>query len=443
MAKMYKYSRDAVIKSLNIFYTPPTNTSIKSVRIEHIDCDSQINGKSLIWQLDQGGVYYYDLTKIRLQLVCRITSSVGNMEPPADEEDSGDVGPINHLLRTMWKNIKVEMGNKTLSTSDDDFHYKSYIKTLLYEVQDEGMVNKLQPELFYTDIYNNLDHHLNEVGRRSNLGYVSRVDLTKHGREFMMEGSLGEDVLTVKNKLINGVKLKVTLTRADDDFVLFTTAPEKKYKLEIVKAVMKLPVVEVGPAIITGHHTGLQEGGLGQYFFKQTSLARHEVGREVTTCDIKLRSNELIPNRIVVAFVSDARYDGDYLLNPFVFEHLYVKKMVLNVSGRKIPAGDEIYDFEMNSYAPLVNNLHDVAKNSIISYNAFGLGYTLFVFNINTTEDDYERLMLQHYGNVSLSISFARPTPAAGYKALIYSEFQSCIQVDETRKIKYSGDHTA
>ena len=51
----------------------------------------------------------------------------------------------------MWKQVEVFLGGKIVSSGSSNYHYKSMIKTLLYQCQNEGVKKQLCSELFYED----------------------------------------------------------------------------------------------------------------------------------------------------------------------------------------------------------------------------------------------------------------------------------------------------
>ena len=434
MAKMFKYSRDADIPELNIFDTPPTNTSVKCTQYIHLPTKSRLDGVALEWKLNRGDLSYYDLRRLKLHMKCKIVDRDGS---PPDPNDT--VFPVNHLLRSMWKKVDVYIGGINVTGNQENYHYKSMMKTLLYDVQDIAMKNKISTELFYEDTAGGFDYIKRvDDGGVYNEGAFYRSQIAATGEEFIMEGSLGEDTFELDNYLINGVEMKLKLTRNEGPIVLMTDNPDKKYNIKIEEAIIKLPVVDVGPAIVTGHDAGLKKGGMAQYFLKQSKIQRMNVNAYVTTFNATVHDGTNIPERIIVAFVDQKRYDGDYGKNPFHFHHLNIQSMTLKVNTRSIPPDEEKYDFKRRSFVPALNNLYSIAPNIVISPQSFDKGYSLFAFELTSMDDDSkERLMLQNSGDVELCVKFAEGVPA-GYVALIYSEFQSCIQIDSLRKVHYS-----
>ena len=132
------------------------------------------------------------------------------------------------------------------------------------------------------------------------------------------------------------------------------------------------------------------------------------------------------------------RYDGKYHLNPFRFDHLNISSVRLRVNSKTIPSEEERYDFSKKSFVQALNNLYSVESNFLINRDTFDKGYSIFVFDLTVGEDSSDQLLLQSSGDVELEVKFQEPVPV-GYTALIYSEFQSCLQIDHLRKVYYSG----
>ena len=259
----------------------------------------------------------------------------------------------------------------------------------------------------------------------------------KKGRVFYMEGSLGEDVFKQDNYLINAVPVMMTLKRAPDEFILMSDSKEKGFRLEVLKIEVRVPVVEVGPAIVTAHDAALHKGGMAQYFFRQGDIVTHSIPKSSTSFEVDIRHG-VIPQRMAVVFVETKRMIGQYDKNPFQFDHLLLQTIRLQVNDRTIPSQDICYDFANRSFVPALCALYDVNSNIIINHETFDGGYSIFVFDINRAEENDDRLKLQESGYARLEVTFAENLPN-NYTAIIYSEYQSVIQIDHVRKVHFTS----
>ena len=143
-----------------------------------------------------------DLQKTRLYVKCKIRDIDGGVP------DQEVVFPVNHLLRSMWKQVEVFVGGKLISSGSTNYHYKSMIKTLLNSCENEGMKQKLCTELFYEDTPGAHDSLNNNP---MNEGSYYRKRIAGSGNTFEMDGSLGEDVLNLENYIINYVDFDLKL----------------------------------------------------------------------------------------------------------------------------------------------------------------------------------------------------------------------------------------
>ena len=93
------------------------------------------------------------------------------------------------------------------------------------------------------------------------------------------------------------------------------------------------------------------------------------------------------------------------------------------------------FNFKMGYFASALNNLMLTCPNIVIDSQSFDKGYSLFVFDINSSSIE-EELALQTSGNVRLEVQFAEELPES-VQVLVYGEYQFCFQVDHARAFIY------
>ena len=165
---------------------------------------------------------------------------------------------------------------------------------------------------------------------------------------------------------------------------------------------------------------------------KLTTLLLHRVKETF----LKLYFRGKIPHKIVIAFVSSQRYNGNYSLNPFEFNHYNANTMSILVNDVYMPHRPLEMNFQKGQFTSALCNVLREHPNVIIDAKSFDNGYSLFVFNVNSSHDE-DDLALQNSGNVQLEVQFAEELPES-VQVLVYGEFQSCIQVDNARTIIYT-----
>ena len=429
MAKIFKSSEDADVPALDFFSVPHTNASIKDLRYVVIHPVSGItpNTSVIHFAIKPNALNYIYLD--RTLLYTRFKVRDGQGYAPTKEDN---VWVINHLLRSLWRQVEVSVGGKLVTPGTANFHYKSMIKTLLYQLGSLGEESKMRTEMWAEDT---AGAHDSLYGDPTNEGSDARHRWTKTGEAVEMEGRLNEDVLDIEKAMLNGVPIDVKLYVNRNETVLMADNVERKWRIEIEDAHLKLCTAEVGNAIIEAHSDALQRGILSQYFFKQAVLNNFTMSQGQRNFSQTIFQGK-VPQRVVVAMVSSDRYMGDYTLNPFNFEHFNVSNMAVLVNDVSTPARPMEMNFEKRQFATALNSVLRTHPNLLIDNRSYDKGYALFVFDINPSMVE-DALPLQKTGTVRLELQMDKALSEA-VQVLAYGEFQSCIQIDNSRSVMYS-----
>ena len=391
MAKMFIQSDDADVKELAVFETPTTNTSVMERRFLSFHPVSGITPTTNVihFSVKRLSLKYVDLQHSRLYIRCKIRDMDGGVP------DQDIVFPINHLLQSMWKQVEVFLGGKLVSSRSSNYHYKSMIKTLLYKCQNEGIKKRLCLELFYEDTQGAHDS-LNDSPMNEGSYYQKKH--TQNGQTFELEGMLNEDALHLDKYIINAVDVDLKLYPLRSSFVLMSDNPQKEYRIVIEEAIFKCCTMDVGNGIISAHSKTLQEGGMAQYFFNQSQINNFTIAQGQRNFSETVFQGK-IPHKIVIAFVSSQRYNGNYLLNPFEFNHYNANTMSILVNDVCMPHRPLEMNFQKGQFTSALCNVLREHPNVIIDAKSFDNGYSLFVFNVNSSHDE-DDLALQNSGNV-------------------------------------------
>ena len=235
--------------------------------------------------------------------------------------------------------------------------------------------------------------------------------------------------------VINGVDFDLKLYPSRSAFVLMSDSPQKEYRIVIEEAILKCYTVDIGNAIVSVHHKSLEQGGIAQYFFDQNQMNNFTIAQGQRNFSETVFQGH-IHDRIVVTFVEAERYNGSYALNPFKFDPYNANTMSILVNDVSMPHCPLDMNFKWVSFSSALCNVLRAHPNIIIDAKSFKKGYGLFVYEVNTSKNRGE-LALQQSGNVRLEVQFDDELPEA-VQVFMYGEFQSCIQVDQSRAIVYT-----
>jgi len=135
-----------------------------------------------------------------------------------------------------------------------------------------------------------------------------------------------------------------------------------------------------------------------------------------------------LPKRMVVGFVDNTAFNGQYNKNPFRFQTYGINFIAIYKDGEEIFSKPLQPDFARNrfvrSYLSLFTetNQYYVDEGNGITRHDYPNGNTLFAFDLTA---DFK------HGTVRLEIHFSQALTAT-INAIIYGEFDNILQIDRS-----------
>lgn len=246
MAFLNAHKTFAVKSELDLFTTKPTQNCVESGfftecrPISVLDSDSPI--EFVVCASDE----YLDLSHCQIQLKVRIVreddgGNIANNDP---------VAPVNNFLNSMFEHVSIELNNKTITPPSNNYHYRSYIETLL-NYSHEAKSTHLVSSLFIKDEAKKMDDVTGS-------GFVKRKAFLNNG--FVeLSGFIHSELMSQDKFLLNHINMRVKFFRSKSSFCLMTTSTdEKSYKLEIVDAILLVRKVKINPSVMVAHARALK-----------------------------------------------------------------------------------------------------------------------------------------------------------------------------------------
>ena len=206
-------SQQCLRTELDLFSVPPTQTSIDSSQwVEHSP-ESTISASAPIEFVVAGsGDDYLDLSNTLLEVRAKLTADGS----PVTAEVA--VAPVNNVLQSMFSQLDVSLNVVSVSSASTTYPYRAYMETHLNYGHD-AKVSKLQAGLYYMDTNLTLsDPRLTGDNAVTNTGLAKRHQLCTKTGTFDMIGPLHVDVFNQSRYLLNGVTMKLRLSRSKDAF---------------------------------------------------------------------------------------------------------------------------------------------------------------------------------------------------------------------------------
>ncbi|XP_044014036.1 uncharacterized protein F54H12.2-like [Aphidius gifuensis] len=338
--------------------------------------------------------------------------------------------------------IGVDVTQSGVSASNSTYPYRAYIETTLIYGFD-ATNSHLQLALWYPDTPGRMNVNSVAAADAKNEGLVARCVHTNVGQQFEMIGHLHVDVFNQEKFLLNGIEMKINLTRSKQEFCLMDASNDKDYKIQILEASLAVRRVKLNPHIMIAHAKALAKT-TAKY-----PLTRVGVKSFLLTAGIlgNCLYNIIIgtlPKRVVIGFDDNRGFNDNRGHYPFYFQHFNINFLCLYVDGKQIPVkplqptfSDHIFDAE--AYPTLFSGTgiyfgdHGMQIDRNESYRK---GYTLFAFDLTP---DLSAHSAGHWnliksGSLCIEVRFSEAL-AQVVNYLVYAEYDNIIEIDSSRQV--------
>ena len=436
MAFIHKQSCECTKSELDLFSIPATQTSIvKGNWIQYHPLTNIIENGPIEFNIEGTMNNYIDLSNSMLHVRAQIMDSQGQ---PLNNDSP--VGPINLFLQSLFSEVDVTLNDRLISNSSNLYPFRAFFESVL-SYGDSAKNSHLTEGLFYKDTAGCMDTANPLAEDNTNEGLKKRFEYTKGSRLIDLMGPIHADLFFQERLLLNGVSLKLKLHRSKNSFCLMTSNPNGAYKVVIQDASLYVRRVKVSPTVVLAHAKTL-EHATAKYPLQRVQMKTFSIpqGNQSFT-----RENLFLgpaPKRIVLGFVDNSAYNGDYGQNPFNFKHNNLNFLALHIDGEQLPwkplkpkfsGTDSSYMIAYQTLFSGTNNLFK-DKGNDISRSDYADGYTLFAFDLSPDLSCGDHLNLIHNGNVRLEIQFAQPLDKT-INVILFAEHESLLEVDKSRNI--------
>jgi len=431
MALLHTASAEALRTELDLWAIPPTQTVLEGGQWTHFKPVTSIDQSNTVEFCVPGtGHEYIDPAHTLLLVKGKIVKEDGS---DIVDADNSDAAPVNYLLHSLWSQVDVSLNQKLISQSSMTYPYRSYMESLLaYDTPAKN--SHMTMRMWYKDTAGYMD----EFKADKNEGLKKRQELTKNSKTFELLGPIHSDFFNQDRFLINNVELRVKLTRNRDAFVLMSS--NRNEKLLILDATLLVRKVRISPTVLLGHAAALEKAP-AKYPLTRVDLKTITIPVGLQDKSISNLHLGQIPKRIIVGFVTNQSFNGNYQRNPFNFQHFNLNYLCLYVDSQQIPAQPLTPDFTNNLHIDAYNTLfsgtgiHWKDEGNDITYTEYPQGFALFAFDLSQDLSASENHWnLQRQGVVRLELKFAAPL-ASAINCIVLSEFNNLIEIDKNRNV--------
>ena len=135
--------------------------------------------------------------------------------------------------------------------------------------------------------------------------------------------------------IVNGVDMKLKLSRSKPGFVLMGDSADYQIKLEQVHLYVRKVILN--PAVLLAHAKALDKTP-AKYPVQRVEMKTYAVTGGGLTDNHQNVFMGQIPKRIIVGMVRNESFNGEVKRNPFYFEHNSIDFIALHVNGEQFPS---------------------------------------------------------------------------------------------------------
>lgn len=410
---------------LDIFATPPTQTSIESGATLCFRPISSLSDTAPIEFLVTGsGDEYIDLAHTTLHIIAKVKPIT-----PLASGVEASYAPINNWLHSLFSQVDVYLNQKCISPPSNNYAYRAYIENLL-NYGDLAKKSHLTTSLWIGDDAGLFD-------KPANTGYVKRKAVIADEAEVELYSNLHCDIFNINKFMLNGVDLGLKFIKSKNEFHLIGDTPAR---VEIIEANLFVRKVKINPSILLAHARALNITP-AKYPINRVEIKTLTIGSGIQSKSIDNIFLGQIPKRCIIGMVDSQAFNGSQKFDPFNFQHFNYNYLALYIDSTQIPAKPLTPDFKNNQYVRSYYTLfegtgiHFSDTGNGISYKDYPNGYCLAVFDLTSDLSCNEsHWNIIKSGTLRAEIRFAEAL-SKPVTFIIFAEFDNIIEVDKNRNI--------
>jgi hypothetical protein len=418
-------SDDTFPTELDLFQTPPTNTTCEKINFINYRPHGQLlDGSPLVFTIPNGGTQYMDLKRTFLKLKFKITK--GNNENVTLDDS---VASINLPLHCMFSRVEVYFNQKLVSGGGVFYPYKAYLETLL-DYGREAKETQLLSVGFHKDTAVFMESFDNK-----NDGFFARQLQTVNGKVWQLEGPLMSDICQQERYILNNVEITFKLYPSTSEFFILSGKNIPGLKYQITDVFLQVAMITPTPWILVAHKQALDRGN-AIFPYLRTDIKTLSVTRGEYGFTIEDVYQGMIPKELVIAMVTSKSLNGTYDSNPLNLIHCNINSLTVIIDGSPCPTeplslnirNNEVLDGYNTLFRGLDKDSKDVGCD--ISMHEWVHGFSVFIFNL--LPGDY--LPLIRKANVRIEGRFSNPL-SENINVILLAKFPSTLEIDRERNI--------
>lgn len=428
---------DHITSEVDLF-SPPLHTHcvLNAGDREYLPVASHQHGAPIEFMVKGADGQYLDLNNSRLVIRAKITKADG-----ANIADD-TAGPVNLPLHSMFREIQVELGGKTVSDPNHLYPYRAYIETAL-GYSKATQKTRLLAEGWVKDTEGKLGERV-VADNGENAGLVARAKMWKNSKVVELVGRPHVDLFHQNRLIPPGIDLHMKLIPASDAFAIISAAPagnaaQEQYKMEIVYAALVIHTKQLTSHLELAHRR-LHEAKPMLLPYARVQVKHLSIPQNQTAYSFEnVFAGAQLPDLVVVGFLDDVDFGGTYGTNPLRFQNFSINRVELRRNGMLVPRYGYTPNFTngqyIKDYVTLLTQLGcDKGDRCIdLTPSEWANGFTLYAFKVTDGDigsgTETPRSPAAS-GSLRLEVGFSA-AQATNIKVIVLSQSQGELDVDQ------------
>jgi len=377
------------------------------------------------------GEEFTDLRNTFLKVSLCIRKSNGSALAADD-----NISVINYIASTFFSQVTVYLNEEEISNSSASYAYRAILESLL-TFDEAALTSQFQSGGYYKDTAGLMDV-VDLTASPTNEGLKERAELFSESKVVEFMTRIHSDIFAQPKLLVNGIRMRLVLNFNKNNFCLMGNNVDD-YKLKIVDASLMIRKCKLVDSV---YLNAISKKSL--YPITRVALKEFSFTSGSANVDLNNLKSGVLPNRIVLAMVSNAAKNGNGTLNPFNFQHFNLSEcnVMLTSGGNNGTVNGQPLRFnfddgqDVDGYWTLfagTGKMHDNA-GSIIKRKDYKSGYTLIAIDLSPTLCSGDYIDPAQSGELSVSLVF-RQTLAVSITVFAYLEYDGLLEITKEKVV--------
>ena len=358
---------------------------------------------------------------------------------------------INNYIHSMFSNVQYSIEGVEFSDSTrGSYPYIAYLQTLLsynYQAKKQSMSlagwEKDTPGK-YDDVVN-----IDSPGGSTpqNHGYRKRGLMFGTDKYFDFRVKLLIDLCNIDQYLLPGARVRITLTKSEDNFALLSNETEGVVTSELQNLHLTIDNLQPTPSYSLQCERALTKSN-ATYIFDKNLIRFFTFPPGLSDLSIyNVISSDCIPSMIFIGIVQEKAVNGDLKYNPFNFVHVNTSECYLQINGVNlpmIPTPISIDKGETNiSYSHFLEGCGVLDRNTDINVSKEDWmgGMFLQAFDLNPDKCGNYHHHPPKGGSLNLILKLSSNL-SSSHKVIVYGTYRDSFEIDRDNNVIYKNlDH--